>query len=185
MPDSFMGWAETGPNRNDHRLPSLSLQYRLTWHNCTAAASAHCPNASWQKSTSVTRCTAITNERREIFGNSTDSAKLLTRLKIQMFHIHYRPCQPFQQRKVLLFLGGGGAFSAHRAEFLLIVVINNKNNKNAVRELWLSHPCENVFSHHPSLGDPLRLYSLSCLGEWFSFIYPVCCFSSLVFCLQV
>jgi hypothetical protein len=75
-----------------------------------------------------------------------------------MFHIHYRPCQPFQQRKALLFLSrGGGTFSAHRAEFLLIAVINNKNNTNAVCALWLSHPFENVFAHQPFLGDPLGL----------------------------
>jgi len=41
-------------------------------------------------------------------ANSTNSARLLTRLKIQMFHIHYRPWQPFQQRKAFLFGGGGG-----------------------------------------------------------------------------
>jgi len=63
------------------------------------------------------------------------------------------------------WVGEGGAFSAHRAEFLLVVVINNKNNTNAVRELWLSNPFENVYSHHPFLGDPLGLYSLSRLGE--------------------
>jgi hypothetical protein len=154
-------------------MPSLTLQYRLTLHNRTAAASAHRPNANRQKSTNVTRGTASTNDRREIFDNSSDSARLLTRLKIQMFHIHYRPRQPFQQRKALLFFAGGGEFSAHRAEFLLIVVINNKNNTNAVRELWLSHPSENVFSHHSFLGDPPGLYFLSCFlgGDGFlSFI---------------